>query len=212
MFMCHACCMQKHNTGDNNLPSKISWHILRTEMQDNIFTRITLETHSVDVIRVWMKLKDMVLHSTLWMWTQNINPAALFTNPRINTDLQSLNFTLRNKTWWEISAIPSHYNVISSKFYLTVFLLRDKTHTEQIHNDNISPFKNLLHQHYRTQCSIYSRTTYLLYIILETHFDVIHVRMLRYYDTCGVVWHTGKVLAYSAVGPRFKHQQVQEIL
>ena len=28
----------------------------------------------------------------------------------------------------------------------------------------------------------------------------------------GVVWHTGKVLAYGAVGPRFKPRQDQGIL
>ena len=28
----------------------------------------------------------------------------------------------------------------------------------------------------------------------------------------GVVWHTGKVLAYGAVGPRFKPRQGQGIL
>ena len=52
-----------------------------------------------------------------------------------------------------------------------------KFHLSIIHGNNIrrlnAPF---------TASSIYSRMTYLLYIILETHFDIIHVRKLKYYD------------------------------
>ena len=41
-----------------------------------------------------------------------------------------------------------------------------------------------------------------------SHFGC-HIFLVKFELNSGVVWHTGKVLAYGAVGPRFKPRQGQ---
>ena len=188
MILCLACCMQKHNTDDCNSPSKISWHIIRTEMLDDLFTLI-LKTHSVWRHPCFVEAQiGTVLPNTLWMQTQNTNPAALY----LPIPESILTYNAKTFPWatrHDEKFLQSLFITMSflTNLYLMVFLHRDKIHTVQstkikfhlskIHGNNIrrlnAPF---------TASSIYSRMTYLLHIILETHFDIIHVRKLRYYD------------------------------
>ena len=82
----------KHNTDDSDTLCKISGHIFRTEIQDDLFTHIIMKTYSsYDVIHTWLRHKSTQYYPALYEYKlRNINPQTLiFTNPRINTDLQS---------------------------------------------------------------------------------------------------------------------------
>ena len=167
MFMCLVCSMQKHNIDDNNSPSKISSHIIRTEMLDDLFCRIILKTHSIWHHSYFVEAQiGRVSPNTLWMQTQNINPAALY------LPIPESILTYNHKTLpWETKHDEKFFNPISlqchfrQNSYLVVFSFETKL--TQHNNNNISPFKNSWQQHYETQCHIDSRMTYSVYIILH---------------------------------------------